>query len=153
MDPADAFVREGIRMFDDGLSCAEVVAIMGTKRLGRASDMIPRVATGFAGGVSRTKSLCGALAGGVIALGAAYGRDKLEDNRSVLMAKVQKMMARFRDRFGSDNCFTLTGLDFNQPGAMDTYRKRVHAECRAYVELVLREVFAEIQPLPTGSTE
>jgi C_GCAxxG_C_C family probable redox protein len=149
MDSADAFVREGIEMFDGGLSCAEVVAVMGMKRLGRESDMIPRVATGFGGGVSRTKSLCGAIAGGVIALGVAHGRDKKEDDRSVILAKVQGLMARFRDRFGSDNCYTLTGLDFNEPGAMDVYRQRVHADCRTYVEHVLRELFAEL-PLARG---
>jgi C_GCAxxG_C_C family probable redox protein len=143
----DAFVREGMEMFDGGLSCAEVVTVMGMKRMGRESDMIPRVATGFGGGVSRTKSFCGAIAGGVIALGVAHGRDKLEDDRSVILGKVQGLMARFRERFGSDNCFTLTGLDFQEPGAMDVYRSRVHPQCRAYVEHVLRELYSE---LPAG---
>jgi C_GCAxxG_C_C family probable redox protein len=150
MDTADSFVREGIEMFDGGLSCAEVVAVMGMKRIGRQSDLFPRVATGFAGGVSRTKSLCGAIAGGVIALGVAYGRDKKEDDRSVLIAKVQGLMARFRDRFGSDNCYTLTALDFNEPGAMEIYRRRVHPECRAYVEMVLREIFAALPAAAGG---
>jgi C_GCAxxG_C_C family probable redox protein len=144
VDAADAFVHEGIEMFDGGLSCAEVALVMGMRRMGRQSDLVPRIATGFGGGVSRTRSLCGAIAGGVIALGVAYGRDNKEDDRSVILAKVQGLMARFRDRFGSDNCHTLTGLDFNEPGAMDVYRTRVHGQCRTYVEHVLRELFAEL---------
>lgn len=148
MDGVDAFVQEGLKLFDGGLSCAEAVALMGMKRLGRGSDLVPRIATGFAGGVSRTRSLCGAVAGGVLLLGVAHGRDTLEDDRSVLIAKVQRMMAEFRERFGSENCYTLTGLDFNEPGAMDVYRQRVHAQCRGYVEHVLRELFASLPCAP-----
>ena len=94
MDTVDTFVREGLERFDAGLSCAEVVLLMGMKRLGRASsDLVPRFATGFAGGLSRTKSLCGAIAGSVMTLGAAYGRDTKEGDRSVLIGKVQKLFA------------------------------------------------------------
>jgi C_GCAxxG_C_C family probable redox protein len=121
-----------IEIFDSGLTCTEAVAIAGMKRLGQQSDLIPRIATGFGGGLSRTKSVCGALTGGVLVLSAAFGRDKLGDDRDVLVSKVQG----FRARFGSDNCFALTGLDFNDPAAQGIYRQRVHAQCRGYVEYV-----------------
>lgn len=145
MDSIDAFVREGLEVFDGGLSCAEVVALMGMKRLGRTSDLLPRMATGFGGGVSRTKSMCGAVAGAVLVLGVAHGRDKKEDDRTVILGKVQGLMARFRERFGSENCYALTGLDFNDPEAMGVYRTRVHAQCRAYVEFALRELFVSFE--------
>jgi C_GCAxxG_C_C family probable redox protein len=148
MHSADAFVREGLEMFDGGLSCAEVVALMGMRRLGRTSELLPRIATGFAGGVSRTKSLCGAVAGAVLVLGIAHGRDKKEDDRSLILTKVQGLMSRFRERFGSENCYTLTGLDWSEPGAMDVYRERVHAHCRTYVEQVLRELLTLV-PRPS----
>jgi len=35
----------------------EAVALAGMKRLGRQSDLLPRIATGFGGGLSRTKSV------------------------------------------------------------------------------------------------
>ena len=66
------------------------------KRLGRQSDLIPRIATGFGGGLSRTKSVCGALTGGVLVLSAAFGRDKLGDDRDVLVSKVQTLVDGFR---------------------------------------------------------
>ena len=125
-----------LKIFDSGLSCAEAVAIAGMKRLGRQNDLIPRIATGFGGGLSRTKSVCGALTGGVLVLSAAFGRNKLGDDRDVLVGKVQALVEGFRARFGSDNCFTLTGLDFNDPAAQGIYRQRVHAQCRGYVEYV-----------------
>lgn len=129
-----------LEVFDSGLSCAEAVAIAGMKRLGRQSDLIPRIATGFGGGLSRTKSVCGALTGGVLVLSAAFGRDKLGDDREVLVSKVQALVNGFRARFGSDNCFALTGLDFTEPTAYGIYRQRVHAQCRGYVEYVCEKI-------------
>lgn len=129
-----------LEIFDSGLSCAEAVAIAGMKHLGRQSDLIPRIATGFGGGLSRTKSVCGALTGGVLVLSAAFGRDKLGDDRDVLLSKVQALVAGFRARFGSDNCFALTSLDFNDPAAQAIYRQRVHAQCRGYVEYVCEQL-------------
>ena len=125
-----------LEIFDSGLTCSEAVAMAGMKRLGRQSDLIPRIATGFGGGLSRTKSVCGALTGGVLVLSAAFGRDKLGDDRDVLVGKVQALVDGFRSRFGSHNCFALTGLDFNEPTAQVIYRQRVHAQCRGYVEYV-----------------
>jgi C_GCAxxG_C_C family probable redox protein len=125
-----------LEIFDTGLTCTEAVAMAGMKRLGRESDLIPRIATGFGGGLSRTKGVCGALTGGVLVLSAAFGRDKLGDDRDTLVGKVQTLVNGFRARFGSDNCFALTGLDFNDRAAAAEYRQRVHAQCRGYVEYV-----------------
>jgi len=147
-----ATAKLALQIFDGGLSCAEAVAMAGLKRTGHQSDLIPRLATGFAAGLSRTKSVCGALAGGVLVLGAAFGRDKLGDDRDVLVAKVQSLVNGFRARFGSDNCFALTGLDFNDPGAYVVYRQRVHAQCREYVKHVceqLDELCGDREPSPT----
>jgi len=129
-------VKQAIEIFDSGLNCAEAVAMAGMKRLGRQDDLIPRVATAFGGGLSRAKSVCGALTGGVLVLSAAFGRDKLGDDREVLVKKVQSLVEGFRARFGSDNCFTLSGSDFNDPAAGGVYRERVHAQCRGYVQYV-----------------
>ena len=142
-----------LEIFDTGLSCAEAVAIAGMKRLGRQSDLVPRIATGFGGGLSRTKSICGALTGGVLVLSAAFGRDKLGDDREVLLAKTQALVGGFRASFGSDNCFELTGLDFGEPDAMRAYRERVHARCRRYVEWVADRLDELLAPDRAKSAE
>jgi C_GCAxxG_C_C family probable redox protein len=136
----------GIEIFDGGLSCAEAVAMAGMQRLGRQSDLVPRIATVFGGGLGRTKSLCGALAGGALVLSMAHGRDRLGEDRSVLLGKTKELVNGFRARFGSDNCFALTGLDFDDPEAQKAYRERVHAQCRAYVEWVLDELDRLLPP-------
>lgn len=144
MTDSDPLVTEAIRLFDSGLTCSEAVAIAGMQRLGLESSLIPRIATAFGGGISRTQSFCGALAGGVLVLSAAYGRDQLTDDRSRVLSETQDLVYGFRERFASDNCYTLTGLDFNQAESIVIYRARVHDECRAYVRYVMECVLEAI---------
>lgn len=135
----ERFVKLAITQFDGGFSCAEAVFLAGAAALGVESDLVPRLATGFGGGLSRTKSLCGAVAGAVMVLGLKYGRRAVADDRSTILAKVQELMAGFRQEFRSENCYDLTGLDFNTPEGQGVYKERVHAQCRTYVEWCLRK--------------
>jgi C_GCAxxG_C_C family probable redox protein len=53
------------------------------------------MATGFAGGVGGSQSeLCGALAGGIMIIGALFGRTTVVDD-----SVVQRLTTRFRERF------------------------------------------------------
>ena len=68
-----------------------------------------RAASALAGGVARMGETCGALSGGIMAIGLAYGREKLEDTtRSLGYAKAMtlsiKLCERFEKEFGSVKC-------------------------------------------------
>jgi C_GCAxxG_C_C family probable redox protein len=68
-----------------------------------------RAASAFAGGVARMGETCGALSGGIMAIGLAYGREKLEDTmHSHGYAKAMelsiKLCERFEKEFGSVKC-------------------------------------------------
>jgi dihydrofolate reductase len=63
----------------EGLLCAESVLNTVSDEVGVISPLIPRIATGFCGGIARTCGMCGAVAGGVMALGILYGRDNTEE--------------------------------------------------------------------------
>lgn len=132
-------VTQAIEEFDRGFSCAEAVFLAGSRGLGIEDPLIPKVATGFGGGLSRTKSLCGAVSGAVLVLGLKYGRAVLEDDRSAILDKVKELVADFRQEFKSDNCFELTGLDFDSPEGQKEYKEKIHAErCRGYVAFCVR---------------
>ena len=51
--------------FESGLFCAESVLLAISESMGQKSDLIPKIATGLCGGVSRTCGICGAVSGGV----------------------------------------------------------------------------------------
>ncbi len=98
---------------EDGLFCAESVLVTLAEEMAVESPLIPRIATGFCGGISRTRGLCGAVAGGVMVLGIAYGRDSAEQSQEKVYAKVQQFMRAFEDEYKSTNCLELTGCDLS----------------------------------------
>jgi C_GCAxxG_C_C family probable redox protein len=77
------------------------------------SDIIPGIASGFCGGMSRTAGLCGALIGGVMALGILYGRKSSEDSPKNIYALTERLVRDFEKQFGSRNCSDILGCDIS----------------------------------------
>ena len=79
------------------------------------SDIIPAIASGFCGGMSRTAGLCGALVGGIMALGILYGRKSSQDSHKKIYALTERLVRDFEKQFGSRNCSDLLGCDISTP--------------------------------------
>ncbi len=116
-------------LFDSGLNCAEstITALADYLRLKDSS--IPKIATGFGGGFSRTKNVCGAVTGAIMALGLLFGRNQATESKEQCYAKTQKFINSFTETFGSINCFELSGVDFNTREGALLYKEKVHREC------------------------
>lgn len=85
--------------------------------------------TCFAGGVGHA-TMCGAVSGGLAALGLAYGRRyPTEKRRDQAGAIAREFLSQFKSQFGSEHCGVLIG---------DTLRKNTYESeerrkrCRAY---------------------
>lgn len=127
------------QLFDNGYGCAEAVLIVMAEYLGVESKLIPRIATGFCGGVGRTSGTCGAVSGGVLALSLAFGRDEPNVSKDLLNEKIQHFIASFETRFHSINCTTLTGCDLSDPEGPKTFAKmKLHPTCAGFVEEATR---------------
>ncbi len=91
-----ALARRARAYMQEGYHCSESVVLAAGPRLVR--DWHPtctRLSTGFAGGVGGSqRELCGALAGGVMIIGAILGRATLQDD-----AQAQSLTKTFRERF------------------------------------------------------
>ena len=139
-ESADALVRQCLAEFNGGFSCAEAVFLVGCRYLGVESDLVPAVSTAFGGGLSRTRSLCGALAGAAMVISVKYGRHVPTDDRTAVVAKVQELVGGFRGAFGCDNCYEITGLDLNTPEGQAAYKQGVHAGvCTGVVDFCMRK--------------
>ena len=77
------------------------------------SDIIPAIASGFCGGMSRTAGLCGALVGGIMALGIVFGRNSSADSPKKIYALSERLVRYFEIEFGSRNCSDLLGCDIS----------------------------------------
>lgn len=96
-----------------GCSQAVLGALLKYLRLGN-SDVF-KTATGFAGGIGDSLEACGALIGGVMAIGLAYGRDKYKEGKiaceeftfAETRMRTHHFIDKFRDRFGSLRCIDI----------------------------------------------
>lgn len=79
------------------------------------SEVIPGIATGFCGGMARTAGLCGALTGGIMALGLLFGRRSPQDPQYKIYALTERLVHDFEKEFGSRNCSDLLGCDISTP--------------------------------------
>lgn len=125
--------EEAKRNFNSGYNCAESVLLAVSKQTGRivqsSALCIPRMATGFGGGVARNGDICGALAGGIMAISLALGRDNSDQSRDPCYEAADRFYNEFVGTSGSSRCRELTGLDLKKPEQREAYQDRVHFEC------------------------
>ena len=108
---------------------------------GVESDLIPRIATGFCGGMARTGGMCGAVTGGVLALNMLSGRDALDDDKEANYRAVQNFLEIFREQFNEVNCPGLTGVDLGTAEGRSEFDKRkLHPRCANFVGEATRMV-------------
>jgi len=126
MNPED----EAKRLFDSGLNCAESVllAVSHDKFPQSIGVVIPRIATGFGGGIARNGDICGALAGGVMAISLALGRNSPEELRDPCYLAVDQFYSEFVREFGSCKCRELTGIDLKTAKGREEYMTKIHAD-------------------------
>ncbi len=103
--------QKGKKTFESGLYCAESVLTVIAEEEGIKSDIIPNIATGLCSGMSRTCGTCGALSGGILALGLVFGRKSSEDSVEFAYEAVQELKLKFKKEFGSENCQELLKCD------------------------------------------
>ncbi len=105
--------------------------------MGLESGPLPRLATGFGGGIGGSGATCGALVGAVMAVGLIHGRDSPDGDRRTATAISQQIHDAFEEQMGSTACRALTGLDLTtREGARELYSSDVHERvCRRAVDL------------------
>lgn len=73
--------------------------------------IIPRIASGFAGGMGNTGAVCGAVTGSVMALGLKLDQGETLEDKLRALGKVAEFRRRFEAELGSIHCHELTGMD------------------------------------------
>jgi len=76
----------------------------------------PKIASAFGGGIGRRGSLCGALTGGVIAIGQKYGSNNPNpEGKGKTYSLALKFYNRFQEKHGSVFCRDLIEYDLTDP--------------------------------------
>jgi C_GCAxxG_C_C family probable redox protein len=93
-----------------------------SQQLGIQSEIIPRIATPFGGGIGGRGEVCGAVIGSVMAIGLKHGREEPSQSRDTAYALAREFCQRFEEETGSLSCRELTGMDLSTPEGIRAYR-------------------------------
>ena len=115
--------------FTTGYNCAEATLLSVAKVLDIQCQDIPRMASGFGGGIGRYGEICGAVSGAVMAIGFLHGRKEKIDSASKekIYAIVKEFVSRFEVKFNCLRCRDLTGCDMlTEEGVQKAKELNVH---------------------------
>lgn len=140
-------VEDALRTFAEGFNCAQAVLAAFAERHGLAREQALRVACPFGVGMMRGET-CGAVTGGLMAIGLLHGRTKAGDlaARAKAYALAEAFQSRFAAQQGSTRCAEILGVDPSTPegrkAALEggAFQTRCPAMVKAAVELVLEIV-------------
>ena len=120
--------------FAAGFYCAESVVMAVAKAEGVDSELVPRIATGFGGGMARTCGDCGALTGAMMAVGLALGRSAPTESVEPTFAATRRLIRDFEREFGARDCQALLGgCDLGTPEGQAMFKERkLGKRCRQF---------------------
>jgi len=95
-----------VEKFLEGYNCAQAVFYSFSDDLQFDKNSALKIACGFGAGMGRKEEVCGAVTGGIIVIGAKYGRGENEDKTATELTytKTRELMNRFAERHGTFIC-------------------------------------------------
>lgn len=130
-----------VEMFLGGYNCAQAVLYAFCTESGLDKDTALKLACGFGGGLGRKQGTCGAVTGGIIALGLKYGRGERQDQSFTeeTYRKVRELLWQFESKHGTSNCRTLLmGCDLGTPEGQRYFKENDlrNKSCKGFVKTV-----------------
>jgi C_GCAxxG_C_C family probable redox protein len=101
--------EQAISKFAEGYNCAQSVFFSFCDDLKLERDKALKIACGFGAGMGRNEEVCGAVTGGIMVIGATYGRGENDDRKAteVTYAKTKELMYQFAKKHGTYICRNL----------------------------------------------
>ncbi len=149
-----------VEKFMSGYNCAQSILYAFGPDLGLDGETALKVATGLGGGMGGSGEVCGAVTGGILALGLKFGRGG-QAEKSVAQHAYQKtleLMAAFEKAHGSCSCRTLLGgCDLRTPEGMQRFKEqglhgKVCVGCVRTVGEILERMLSPARSLEKSET-
>jgi C_GCAxxG_C_C family probable redox protein len=96
-------------LFDEGYACSQSILLAFANRFNLDDNTAKLISSTFGGGMGRLRQKCGAVTGGFMILGLAYGNTDPKDMDTKLKAykKVRELNHLTEEIHGTSNCFEL----------------------------------------------
>ena len=134
MENVNEIVDKASSYFENGYNCAESTLLAVAKDgLKLDSDPIPKIATGFGGGISKQGCICGAASGAIMGSGLKYGRNSSEELRAHTYNRAVEFLKQFQKKIESILCKELLECDLSTIEGMQKLREeKVHKQVRSH---------------------
>ena len=95
-----------VSKFSEGYNCAQSVFYSFCDDLHFDKNTALKMACGFGAGMGRKEEVCGAVTGGIMVIGAKYGRGERDDRTATELTykKTRELMDRFEKKHGAFIC-------------------------------------------------
>jgi len=109
---------KAVAMMKDGFLCSQAVFSTLGEQLGIDRNQAIKLATGLGAGISGNGDICGAVSGGIMAIGLKHGNDENTDvdSRNKTFYLSQELIEKIKVKHGCYMCRDLTGIDFTPEG-------------------------------------
>ena len=132
MEPNE-IIEKAVHYFESGYNCAEsVILTIAEEVLNIKSNLIPKIATCFGGGISRQGYVCGAVSGAIMGFGLKYGRNDPKELKAKAYRQATKFYKEFLNRFGTIICKELSGCDLSTVEGVRKFRQERVLEQKCY---------------------
>ncbi len=143
--------QKAVAHFRSGYNCAQSVLLTLAEHIDpqNKNELIPKIATGFGGGMGRCGSVCGALTGGIMAVGIKYGTNEVGvEKRAKAYAAAQALFKQFEKQHGSVMCRDLFKYDLSDPiqAAKARENKVFEKVCHGLIKSVIESYLALEKP-------
>ena len=134
--------QKAYNLFKEGYNCCQSVVLAFEDILPLDRKQLLGVSCGFGGGFGRTRNLCGAVSAFAIVMGLYLSHSDDPKHAKADMYKIlQDMVAKFKERNGSDNCGELLKNVKNlTEGYMPQERDEEYYKVRPCIKFVLDSV-------------
>jgi C_GCAxxG_C_C family probable redox protein len=140
--------EQAVSKFASGYNCAQSVLFSFCDDLKLDQDKALKIACGFGAGMGRKEEVCGAVTGGIMVIGAKYGRGENDDRKAteITYDKVRELMNQFSITHGTYMCRELLcGCELTTQEGQKTYREndyfnKVCKQCVKRVAEILENI-------------
>lgn len=129
-------VSQALSRFDEGYACSQSVLLAFSERFGLDERTAKLIASTFGGGMGRLRQTCGAVTGGFMVLGLAFGNENPKDMETKLNAyrKVRELYHQVEHIHGTAVCKEL----------LQQHVTREQVEERKHHKIICRKVVADV---------
>ena len=122
--------------FDEGYACSQSVVLAFAERFNVDERTAKLVSSTFGGGMGRLRKTCGAVTGGFMILGLAYGNEQPKDMETKLFAyqKVRELHHQVEEIYGTANCKEL----------LQKHATEAQVEDRKHHKIICRKVVGDV---------